>query len=209
MSKVEIITDGAALNTRITATIKMYSSAGAHIHVDFVSALWHAAKHGNPFYLNRVYAALRPNDQQAAKLYIKRAHAIVGLEGENPDGLDAEVIKAAVDAGAVVKLEKDEFDVIAGHNTKQAQLLAALCIERFIDPDGETDHKLLDRNNFAEIKTLGDVQVLDNLIKLAKQIDDGNTDTRKVTVTDAVKGWLQEIRDKAEALKGQVTLSEG
>lgn len=209
MSKIEIITDGAKLNTRINSTLKTYASVGARIHVEFISALWHAATNGNPFYLNRLYAALRSNDQQAAKLFIRRAHAIVGLEGENPDGLSSEVIQAATEKGEVVKLTKGEFTVVSGHTSPAAQMLAKLCIDRFVSPDGETDKMLLDRNNFAEVKTLGDTQVLENLIKLANQIEAGDTDTRKVSVSGPIKDFLSFIKDKAEVLKGSTTLSAG
>lgn len=203
-----IITDGAKLNTRITSTLKTYASVGVRIHVEFISALWHAATHGNPFYLNRLYAALRTNDKQAAKLFIRRAHAIVGLEGENPDGLDHEIVLAAIEKGSVVKAEKEVYSLIEG-NMPQRELLAKLCVERFIDPDGETDKMLLDRNNFAEVKTLGDTQALDQLIKLANQIAEGDTDKRKVAVTDPVKDFLSFIKDKAETMKSQLSLAQG
>lgn len=204
----KIINDGAALGKRINQTLKMYASAGNRIHTDFVSALWHVAKHGNAFYLNRIYSALRSNDQQAARLYLRRAAAIVGLEGANPDGLDAEIIKAAVEKGSVVKITKDEIVVVNGHTSEQAKMLAVLCEERFINPDGETDKRLLDRNNFAEIKTLGDTQVLENLLRIVKQVEDGSTDNRTVQVSQFVTDFLKEIRDKAEVIKSQLSLAE-
>ena len=205
---IEIITDGEKLGKYVAESTKMYATAGNRIHIALVSALWFAAKHGYVQYLNQVYQALRSNDKTAVKLYIRRAHAIVGLEGENPDGLDSAIILAAVEAGTVLKLTKDEFSVVAGHNTKQAQALAKLCEERFIDPDGEVDHKVLERNNFAEVKTLGDGEALAQLIKLAKSFED-STDTRKVTVTNPVKEFLASIKDKAEAMAGQLSLSNG
>lgn len=211
MSKtnISVVTDGALLNKRINETAKMYLAAGRRIHVDFVSALWYVAAHGNAFYLNRIYALLRTNDKQAAKLYIRRAAAVVGLEGENPDGLPAEVIKAAVEAGSVVKLEKDEFSVVAGNNTKQAQMLRELCETRFIEPDGKNDFMLLDRNNFAEVKTLGDNEAFKQLAKLVKSLEEGDTDNRKVSVTEPVLKFFQRVRDEMEVLKNQVTLNEG
>lgn len=205
---LSIITDGSALGKRIQSTVKMYLSAGARIHLDVVSAIWHAAKHGNPHYLNTIFPALRPNDAAAVKLYIRRAHALVGLEGEEPNGKDMEVIQAAIEAGSVLELNKGVFKVVAGHNTKQAAMLAELCETRFINPDGEIDKHVLDRNNVQQVTELGDADVLKRMITLANSIE-GDTDRRRVKVSDPVRKFIEQMRDKAEALKGQVTLSAG
>lgn len=196
----EIIKDGAALNKRINYTLKTYASVGLRIHVEIVSALWHAAAFGNPFYLNRIYSALRSNDQTAVKLFIRRAHVIVGLEGADPAGLPSEVIQAAAEKGAVVKLTKEEFSIVNGHNTPQAQTLAALCVDRFINPDGKTDKNVLDRNNFAEVKVLGDNEALAQIIKLASSFEE-STDTRKVNISKTLADFFAEIKDKATTMK--------
>lgn len=202
----KIITDAAALGKSITSTLKTYASVGTRLHVLVVSALYHAAKHGDPIHLNRIYAGLRTNDQTAVRMYIRRAHAIIGMDGASIDGLDTEVLQAAVEAGTVLAFHKGEFSVVAGA-TEPRKVLVDLCESRFINPDGETDRMVFDRNNFSEVKTLGDQQVLDQLIKLADSLTP--TEKRKVNVSEPIKTFLAAIKDKAEAYKTQGTLAQG
>jgi hypothetical protein len=208
MSNIVIIKDGAALNKRMNSTLKTYASVGARIHVEVVSALWHAATNGNPFYINRIYSELRSNDQTAVKLYIRRISAIVGLDGADPEGLPSETVIAAVEQGGILTLKKGEFIVTKGHTTPQAKAWADLTENRFLNPDGETDRAVLDRNNFAEVKTLGDDAVLDQLMKLVSSTET-ETDTRKVAITAPVRDFLLSLKDKAEVLRNQLSLSQG
>src|SRR5690606_6002429 len=113
---MEFIQDGKRINSYITAAHKVYTTAGARSHLAVVSALFLAASTGQNAYLNRIYPALRSNDQQAMKLFIRRAHAINGLvlagadfKTATPDGLASEDVIAAVAAGSVVDMVKGEF----------------------------------------------------------------------------------------------------
>lgn len=212
----KLITDTAKLTAYITSTMKTYKSNGERVHVAFVSALYHAATTGQNALLNRVYSQLRSNDQSAVKLFVRRAHIINGmiLAGANdpakatPEGLETEALVALHLQGQVLDIVKGEFVVTNGHTSAQAKGLAKLCTDRFAEPDGEIDRLILDRNNFAEVKTLGDAQVLEQLIKLAKSIE-GSTETKRVNVSQNIIDMMTGLKDKAETMLGQLTLAKG
>lgn len=202
----KLITNTTELGKSITSALKTYASVGLRLHVLTISALHHAAVHGDPIYINRIYAGLRTNDQTALRMFIRRSHAIVGLDGGAVDGLDSDVLNAAIEAGTVLTFTKGEFSVAPGA-TEARKVFAELCSKRFLNPDGETDRHIFDRNNLSEVKTLGDTQVLDQLIKLADSLTP--TEKRKVNVSDSVRAFLASIKDKAEAYKTQGTLAQG
>lgn len=211
---MELIQDGKKLNTLIDATLKSYKTVGERIHIVVASALFLAATTGQNAYLNKIYPALRSNDQQAMKLFIRRAHIINGLvlagsdfNTATPDGLASSVVVEAAARGAVVDLVKGEFVVTKGHTSDEAKALANLVINRLAKPDGEIDKAVLERNNFAEVKTLGDAQVLDAILKLAKEVTGGNTDKKTVAVSDHITKFLTEMADKAKTMKQQLELS--
>lgn len=204
---MELIQDGKKLNSYIDASLKVYKTAGARIHLAIVSALFLAAATGQNAYLNRIYPALRSNDQQAMKLFIRRAQIINGMilggagAMATPEGLSSEEVVAFAAAGEVVQLVKGEFIVVKGHTTDEAKSLASLVINRLAKPDGEVDKAVLERNNFAEVKTLGDTQVLDALLKLAKEVEAGSTDKKTVKVSNPIAKLLARIKNEAEAIK--------
>ncbi len=199
-----LITDKNKLSTRITKNLKAYKSTGADIHTDFVSSLYHAMKHGDTSLMNRVYNGLRPNDQQAVKLYVRRVFIINGLSmqndlnGTSPNGMEtAEIIKAC-SIGETLSFTKGAFRILAGPNSDQALSLLKLIESRFIVPDGKTDRRVFDRNNFAEVKTLSDADVLKKIATLAAQLKP--TETRKVSVSPGVLKLVSDFAGKAEAL---------
>lgn len=214
MSKFLIIADTEKLASHVTLTLKQYVTVGEKLHVAVISAIWHACKHGNPAILNRVYEGLRSNDQTALKLYVRRASAINGMALAKskfavPDGLPSEQVTEFVNAGTVLGFEKGLFTVANGHTSAQAKQMLALCEERFINPDGENDRMVFDRNNFAEVKTLGDVEVLSAIEKQVKAALGADTDTKKHVLTGGTKTFLQSIMDMIDTRKGQLTLNEG
>lgn len=200
-----IITDKDKLTAFASRAIAAYSSSGPMIHTAFVSALWHTAQHGNPAILQRIYNALRPNDQNAVRLYLRRVSAIVGLEGEDPDGQATEVVQGAIAAGKMLDIKQGSFVVIQGHTTKIAKEWAKLCVERLVKPDGETDKMLLDRNSFAEVRTLADTDILKRIVAAATNIE--SSGNRKVTVSDATKKLLGKIVDLVEPRLNQLNLN--
>lgn len=212
---MEIIQDGKKLNAYIDSALKTYKTVGGKIHVAVASALFLAANTGQNAYLNKIYPALRSNDQQAMKLFIRRAQIINGLvlagadfATATPDGLPSDEVVAAAAAGQVVDLVKGEFLVVKGHTSDEAKGLANLVINRLVNPDGEVDKAVLERNNFAEVKTLGDNQVLDQLIKLAKEATSGSTDRKTVAVSKHIQDFLVKIKDNAEVMKQQLSLAK-
>lgn len=202
MSKLQIITDSAKLSATVKRALAQYATVGANLHVAAVSALWHVCKHGNPAVLNTIYAGLRSNDQTALKMYIRRAQIINGLGGGVPDGLPASEIQAAHSRGMVLDFRQGQFVVFRGHTSEEAKSLAKLCEDRFISPDGEIDRMLLERNNFAEVQTLGDVDVLKRIVQVAKTLE-GETETRKLAVSDKVKSTIKAWGEQAAIMLKQ------
>lgn len=202
MSKLQIITDSAKLSATVKRALAQYATVGANLHVAAVSALWHVCKHGNPAVLNTIHAGLRSNDQTALKMYIRRAQIINGLGGGVPDGLPASEIQAAHSRGMVLDFRQGQFVVFRGHTSEEAKSLAKLCEDRFISPDGEVDRMLLERNNFAEVQTLGDVDVLKRIVQVAKVLE-GETETRKLAVSDKVKSTIKAWGEQAAIMLKQ------
>jgi hypothetical protein len=206
-----IETSGKKLAKRIESTLKLYATVKDRLHADAISAIWHAAKHGDPVYLNRLNEGLGSNDQSALKLFIRRAQAIIGFNGANPDGKASDEVIAAVEAGTVLTFKEGQYliAVKGGHNSDQAQALLFLCEERFINPNPEKgDAKVFDRNNFSEQKLLGSQEVLKALIKLNKEVQAGTNDKRKVNVDPKVAALLAEVAGKAETTLNQLSLAK-
>lgn len=196
--KPGLIIGASDLKSHIIATLQQYTSNGQAIHQAVVSALYHAAVHGDPSLLNVCYGGLRTNDQQAVKLWIRRAFIVNGLDGGSPEGLAQELIVKACQAGEILSLVKGKFAIVAGPNHPQSKTLAALCAKRFIKPDGTIDRGVLQRNNFAEVKTLGDVEVLEKVRSLKKYLKD--TDKQKVNLTPATVDFINHIALKADQM---------
>lgn len=212
--KSVLITDGKALGKYITSTMKGYQSYGARVHIAVVSALAFAAVTGQNGFINTIYEGLRSNDQQAVKLFIRRASAINGmvLDGEDftkatPDGQPAEYITAMVAKGSFLELSKGVFSVTRGHTSPEAQAFVKLLDLRLASPDGELDRAVLDRNNFAEVKNLGDAEALAGLLKALKAVDT-DSDKTTVTVSDTIRAKFAEMRTMAENLAAQVGLAK-
>lgn len=206
-----IIQDAKKLGEFIDSTLTDYKSVRVRLHVAIISAIWHTAKHGNPALLQRVYDGLAANDQAAVKLFLRRISAIVGLNDpktavsklEEPDMKEHEVILAAINRGKLVDFKQGSFVVVNGHTSDQAKMFAALMSDRFINPDGKRDHMVLERDNFAETRTLGDAQVIDQLLRSAKQVLAPPTNGRRqVHMSDALTKLVTGFKDKLEAMAG-------
>lgn len=206
---MEIIKDKSKLNKYVKDTIAHYQSTGKRVHTAFVSALYHAATTGYVETLNQLFSGLRSNDQTAVKMYVRRASAIVGLNGGDPEGLHTEEIQAAIENGKVLNFAKNEFSIAEGrgHNSKQAKALAELCEKRFINPDGETDKYVLDRNNFSEVRTLGDTDVLKQVLRSLK-LPESTGARREVHVSKGTVDFLAKLRDQVETRLQQEELKE-
>lgn len=197
------IIEAGKLSAYITSTLKQYATAGLKIHVAVVSAMHVAATSGNPGLLNRIYHGLRTNDQQAVKLYVRRTNILVGTDGKDFDGWTTEQINEAHANGAVLTFKAGEFAIVEGrgHTTDQAKSMAVLCSKRLINPDGKIDRRVLDRNNFAEVKTLTDSDILKAVIKAAKAEP---SEKRNVNVSPSVRKMLDDIVSRSESTLEQI-----
>jgi hypothetical protein len=200
-----IIADSKSLGRAITSALATYAANGVRMHLLFVSALWHTATHGNAVHLQRLYDGLRSNDQVAFKQALRRAFAIVGLNGEAPDGLPAEMITAAVENGSIVAFKQGSFVVTKGHTSDAAKAVADLMVNRYLTPDGKIDRMVFERNNFSEIRTLGDADILAAIIK-ATNVE--SNDKRVVKVSSTLTKFLDKVRETADIMLRQTNLSE-
>lgn len=203
MENLAIITNGDKLTKYIGESKVLYLQVGIRLHISAVSAIWFACKHGNPGPLNQLFGFLSSNDQAALRFFIRRSHVIVGLKGGAPEGLSPEAINSAEEAGKVFGFKDKQFTVIRGHTSDQAKFLLTLCETRFIKPDGKTDKYVFERNNFEEVRTLGDEAVLKAIIRAAKLED---SDRRKHQVSPKVRKFLDSMREQAEAFMTSATL---
>lgn len=202
---MQIIKDGKLLAKEQEATIRLYASAHAKLHICVVSGLWHAAVHGDPVHLNRLYSALKTNDQSAVKMYVRRVHAIIGLAGDVPDGKDKEIVQAAIEAGTVLGFADGAFTIKRGPKTVEAKALSKMAEERFANPDNKRDFEVFERNVLSEVQTLNDKEVLTRFLKLVKEMGQGNTERRKVAVSERVTKLFKPVANQAEAMLNQLT----
>lgn len=173
---------GAALDKGIKSFKNAYIRSGTLGHAACVSAIMHAAEHGDPSKLNTIYGFLRTNDKQTLRQYVSRLHAIIG--GWNGIETVAQVLMQDYKSkGALIGYTtKDGFIVLTVEDNENAldnRKVALEFADEMLDPDGEKWAMIFERNNFAEIKTLGDEQLqkaLDTLIKTAKG-EKKNTET--------------------------------
>ena len=186
------------LKTAITTTLKLYGTVGARVHAVVVAALYHAAKHGDCSHLNRVMHGLRPNDQQALKLYVRRTSIQNGIKGAKIGSLTTLETQQAMDEGGFLMFTKGEYAILHGPNTPQTKAYAKLCETRFVAPDGKEDKTVLDRNNFAEVKQLGDKEILKIIKGLAKRVE--TTDKQTVEISPAVMRLVEDVTKKADAM---------
>lgn len=210
---MSIITKTKELTTAVAAFAISYKEVQEQAHVIAVSAIWHVAKFGDVTNLNRLNAVLSSNDQTALKMYLRRIQTVNGLVlgGDNvsPEGLPSEVLNQKLEAGAIVTFKKGEYVVVKGHTSDAATNLVGLCETRFITPDGKEDKKVFERNNFAEQKTFGDVEVLDTLAKQITQALAPSTEKRVNNLSTGTRSYLESLLDAMKQRKSQLTLSAG
>ncbi len=205
--ELKLITDGALLDKHITSTLRAYDTVHRNLHVAAVSAIHNLAKSGNPARLQRLYDGLRQNDQTALKLFIRRSNILVGVGGKDIEAMPTEQLnKAAID-GQVISFEKNLFVTAKGHTTPEAKALADLCEKRFINPDGTKDKYVFERNNIAEIKTLGDTEALKAIVQLGRFLE--NKENSVTKISSKVRKIIADAIEKAKAMQTQDELKAG
>lgn len=195
-----IILTAATLTKNIKAALSTYKSIGDKIHVLTVSCLYHSATTGDTTPLNMLYEGLRSNDQQALKLYVRRTQVITGLDGADPEGLPSETILAALSRSAILDMQKNKFTIREGrgHTSAEASAYADILASRFYVPDGKVDKRVLDRNNFAEVKTLGDDEAL-KLVLTALKKATTSSDKQTVSISPSLMAKLTKIQEQLAA----------
>jgi hypothetical protein len=205
----------------VDETLSLYADVGERIHNAAVITAWHAVTHRNPALFNRFHAALRSNDQQALKLWVRRVqvtnglilHGLIDASAQIPTKdtggpLSGDTIDMAEETGSVLKFENKQFVIVA--NTVDAgKALAHLIEARWFQPQGE-DTKVFVRSNIAEVNTFADADALAAVLRAANPKSTGRRD---VVLNDKTTGLLQKIRDMVEPMlkqyQAQTDLSNG
>ena len=199
----------------VADAIAMYQTSGERIHVAVISALYNAATSGDVTLINRVHEGLRSNDKSALRLFIRRATILNGLALSNApadaqvDGLPVETIQEMVKIGSVIDYKKGAFTCARNPNSDEAKSFVKLIETRLLNPDGETDKMVLDRNNFAETKTLADADILKAVLKPVNEALDGTADHKIFKMSAGVKKQLEKIKAMLETGHQQATLDQG
>mgnify|MGYP000108310534 CR=1 FL=1 len=172
----------------------LYQSVGRRMETIAANVIWFAASKGDVRPLNQFFSMLRENDATAMKLAIRRLHRVVGFGDTAIEGLDAELGKAAEKAGRYFTIKKDEgFGVIAGgHKSEQAQAIVKLAEGEYFG-----EYLVFVKNNFDEIKTFGDEEILKAVAKVANLLEE--SDKRKVSVSARTREWVKGLKASAEA----------
>jgi hypothetical protein len=210
--------DSKKASAFIDETLSLYAEVGERLHVAACVAAWHTFTHRNPALLNRLFAALRSNDQQALKLWLRRVQVTNGLiilglikpDAAIPtkdDGgpLSAEVIEEAEQAGTALGFENKQFAILSD-TTAASNAAADLVAARWFEPDGKRDVKVFVRSNIAEVVTFADVDALQAVMRA---VTPKSTGRREVVLSNKVGDLLTKIRDMVEpTLKQYKSMAE-
>lgn len=196
----------------VAEAVKAYQSSGEKMHIAIVSALYNQATSGDTTLINTIHSGLRSNDKQALRLFIRRASIVNGLiltnAPQNVDVLDTETMQAMLKIGAVVSFSKDKFTTIQNPSTAAAKSFAILLEKRLLNPDGEIDKMVFERNNFAEHKLLGDADVIKSLLKTTNEALDNVADNKTYALSEAIRNRLQKIKTMLEVNLNQASLDK-
>lgn len=201
------------LASYVSSAIEEYKSSGEKMHVAIISALYNTAVSGDVTLLNRINENLRSNDQSALRLYIRRVSIANGLSMTGGPAkievLDTASMEKMLKTGGILGFSKKKFTCIQNPSTDAAKNFAKLCETRFLNPDGETDKMVFERNNFAEHKTLGDADVLKAVLKPINEALNNSSDNKTFAISEAIQKRLQQIKDMLDINHKQATLNEG
>lgn len=147
MFKIE--RDATKLNAMISRTIKGYHKSSEDLHVSFVSALAHAAQHGQPAPLNNLFNGLKefPNLIVSMKNYVRRLDTLLDDEG-NPV-LDAAGKFQPSPYKFLEFTTKTGFATIKGTDSQRAAFIKHAEAD-LINPDGKIYKRVDQRDNVKE-----------------------------------------------------------
>ena len=200
-----LIKDTKALNKEVSSVLSIYTSSGNRLHTAVCAAMHNAFVGGNPVILSRIFRGLRSNDQVALRQYIRRFHIAVGFgDTAIPGKLDQEVYTSYADLGAVLSFSAKDKGFAMAKDWNKNQKTALAFIEK-VEACPEGWLKVFERNNFQDVKTIGDAEVLAAIKTLHKNATE-ETDRRKLAVSPAVKAMLAKFASMAESMEGQTEL---
>lgn len=136
----------------LTKGAKAYAAMSDNMHVWAVSALNHAAEHGDTRPLNSFYDFMRVSDQTAFKLFVRR----VFQDFPEAKFLDFKKID-------------DVPQFVATEVEARAPFLAL--VDNLINPDGEKFYKWFDRNPLQQAIILNDAGFLSQLTSLLNKAE--------------------------------------
>lgn len=192
-------------SNKLNQAISKWAVLGAKYHDathDVVcSALWHAAEHGDPVHINRVYEIMTPDQQVTLRTMVQKVHLYFGLDGKMPEGpIEPEAKRAAMDAGKILDVNAGEWRVLNVRDKSTAPQLRkqlTLFVTEVLD-EGKNVHfpKFSRVNTIKTIAYVGDKQVLDRIMSAIDLAVKDSTDTRKIQISPRLKKELAIVGER-------------
>lgn len=211
--------DGKGVNKFVQDAITAYRKGHAAIAEAAVLVTHHAAMHGQPQPMNVLYKALKTNDQTAFRSWLRRTAIALGLglkDGNIPDGNTAEINNGAYENGHIFTYSaQNGFGVVKNAdrpNVKDMKIrYIQLCETEFLAPkDGSGWTNFADRNNFAERRILGDVEAINEALRVINKFVNPPKDNKTTVIKlgdKQLSNFLRETGMKLEGFKETVTAS--
>jgi hypothetical protein len=201
----KIVREAAALNNLVTKVIKAGQSYREQLHIAVVSALYHAAEHGQTAPLGRLYDSLTSNDQTALRgSYIRRIHAACGgldwADYINPeDGknlpVPAEILASAQEAGSWLTYSEKNGFAVKQQVQPARDAFKKLAEEKLINPEPEKGWTFFySRNNLSEIQQFGNKQVLQALTALVNNAS-GKSERKTADVDTKILAEITKVHE--------------
>lgn len=221
--------DSKALNQAVSLVISTGKTYRSRLKVVALATCWHACKYGQTAPMLRLFNSLVSNDQVAFRSFLRRLHIYVGgvlsgakdpfgLRDENGKPLLKESINILADFGSIFTYAQKDFHVVSVKKdpraTEKRQCAMELLTDKFL-PAGDKDAAFAPffvKNNFAEIRKIGDVEVLEKLKAIARDIGltdkTPNPDRVQITASEQMKTFFTDVFAQAEALVERTSESE-
>lgn len=203
MSTFTIIRDKQKLNNGLTQLKKLQDKYHAQLHVMAVSVLVFANENGRCEPLNRFYSMLSANNQTALKNYIRRFQ-----EKKEADGKVVKTELAFVKFIPTEKLFAIDTSTPTTNRGYKGTPFAEHAEKVLINPDGKNSKPFWEQDNMKDLQLFDDKNIVDGLARMLSTITNGDTENRKVMVSDEYTALLQEAVNKANALKDKLKVEE-
>lgn len=211
-----IIRESAELNRVITKAIAARATYRDLLHTAVSSAIWHAAEHGDPSYLNRIYPAMESNDQAALRMQIGLVHLFFGLNlefgKELPEVMEPEERKAALRLGAILEVNQGKWRVLNKMDKPNApelrKKLASFAVEVIDKGEHKNFKRFYEVDNIRTKTYFEDTQVIRRVIATFNAANRKSTDSRVVNVSPKLKGILEKFKDTLESFANNIEHDE-